>query len=205
MNLGAAETSTAILDASLSRKGVIELFASVFGAAFFEAGTEGGGISAGPGSLNGTILESGAVALDVPGPEPEMTRLDRPACFRVDPASFFTSGTFSLILVLRVPRSGHAFMGGSADCEAEPVGSTNTCIGALEPDATTVGVDGIREVEAVASTDDVASASLFGLDGALVVGGGDGRDVALIMRFWNSWCRACKCSTGDARLAIPNV
>ena len=98
-------------------------------------GTNGGGILISPaggtgGSRNGTIfeLDPEAVTLD-PDPELDAILLERPACFRVVPANFFTSGTFSLIRVLRVPRSSHALVVSlwlaSAACASEPEGSRN--------------------------------------------------------------------------------
>jgi hypothetical protein len=68
-------------------------------------------------------LEAAAVAEDEE-PEPEATLFDRPDCFNVVPANFFTSGTFSLILVLRVPISVHVDGDTSAIWDdSEPVGS----------------------------------------------------------------------------------
>ena len=98
-------------------------------------GTNGGGILISPaggtgGSRNGTIfeLDPEAVTLD-PDPELDAILLERPACLRVVPANFFTSGTFSLIRVLRVPRSSHALVVSlwlaSAACASEPEGSRN--------------------------------------------------------------------------------
>ena len=66
-----------------------------------------------------------------PDPDPGLDAilLERPACFRVVPTNFFTSGTFSLIRVLRVPRSSHALVVSlwlaSAACASEPEGSRN--------------------------------------------------------------------------------
>ena len=84
------------------------------------------------GSRNGTIFEPDpeVVILD-PDPDPELDAilLERPACFRVVPTNFFTSGTFSLMRVLRVPRSSHELVVSlwiaSAACASEPEGSTN--------------------------------------------------------------------------------
>jgi len=99
----------------------------------FLVGTGGGGIMISPAgtgaSRNGTIFEPDPEVV-IPEPEPELDAilLERPACFRVVPANFFTSGTFSLIRVLRVPRSSHAFVAlllPSAACASEPEGSTN--------------------------------------------------------------------------------
>ena len=96
--------------------------------------TDGGGILISPagvtgGSRNGTIFEPDPeVATPVPELELDAILLERPACFSVEPANFFTSGTFSLILVLRVPRSSHAFVVlwlASAASASEPEGSTN--------------------------------------------------------------------------------
>jgi len=100
----------------------------------FLVGTGGGGILRSPaggagGSRNGTIFELDPEVV-TPEPEPELDAilLERPACLRVVPANFFTSGTFSLIRVLRVPRSSHVFvvlLSASAACASEPEGSTN--------------------------------------------------------------------------------
>lgn len=84
------------------------------------------------GSRNGTIFEPDpeVVILD-PDPDPELDAilLERPACLRVVPTNFFTSGTFSLMRVLRVPRSSHELVVSlwivSAACASEPEGSTN--------------------------------------------------------------------------------
>lgn len=59
------------------------------------------------------ILELEGTA-DAPELEPEANLFVRPACFNVVPTSFFTSGTFSLILVLRVPRSVQVFAASAA-------------------------------------------------------------------------------------------
>ena len=98
-------------------------------------GTNGGGILISPaggtgGSRNGIIFEPDPEVV-IPDPDPELDAilLERPACFRVVPANFFTSNTFSLIRVLRVPRSSHALVVslwlGSAACASEPEGSRN--------------------------------------------------------------------------------
>ncbi len=100
---------------------------------FFDAGITGGGNPTGSGSRYGTILEP-----DVPAELPllpEATLLDRPLCLIVDPASFFTSGTFSLTRDFRVPRSGHA--PASAASASAPEGSTKTWRRELDTD----GVD----------------------------------------------------------------
>ena len=98
-------------------------------------GTNGGGILISPaggtgGSRNGTNFElDPEVVLPDSDPELDAILFERPACFRVVPANFFTSGTFSLIRVLRVPRSSHALVESlwmaSADCASEPEGSRN--------------------------------------------------------------------------------
>ena len=105
-------------------------------------GTNGGGILISPtngtgGSRNGTIFEPDPeVVTAEPDPELDAILLERPACFRVVPASFFTSGTFSLIRVLRVPRSSHAFVESlwlaSAVCASEPEGSKSIWIRLLD-------------------------------------------------------------------------
>jgi hypothetical protein len=96
-------------------------------------GTGGGGILISPaggtgGSRNGTIFEPDPEVV-TPDPEPELDAilLERPACFSVVPTNFFTSGAFSLIRVLRVPRSSHAFVVllWLASAASEPEGSTN--------------------------------------------------------------------------------
>ena len=98
-------------------------------------GTNGGGTLISPagdtgGSRNGTIfeLDPEVVTLD-PDPELDAILLERPACFRVVPTNFFTSGTFSLIRVLRVQSSSHALVMSlwltSAACASVPEGSRN--------------------------------------------------------------------------------
>ena len=98
-------------------------------------GTNGGGILISPaggtgGSRNGTIFEPDPEVV-TPDPDPELDAilLERPACFRVVPTNFFTSGTFSLIRVLRVPRSSQVLVMSlwlaSAACASEPEGSRN--------------------------------------------------------------------------------
>lgn len=80
-----------------------------------------GSSSPGAGSRKGTIF-------DEPEAEPEeldAIRFERPACLIVVPTIFLTSGTFSLILVLRVPKSFHSFPLSSAAWASAPVGSTN--------------------------------------------------------------------------------
>ena len=87
------------------------------------------GSGGGTGSLKTEIFELEATA--VPLADVAASRFDFPGCLIVDPAIFFSSGTFSLILVFRVPRSPHSFMlllaARSADCASSPVGSTNIC------------------------------------------------------------------------------
>ena len=97
--------------------------------------TNGGGKLISPaggtgGSRKGTIFEPDPeVVIPDPDPELEAILLERPACFRVVPANFFTSGTFSFIRVLRVPRSSHPLVMSlwmaSAACASEPEGSRN--------------------------------------------------------------------------------
>jgi hypothetical protein len=107
-------------------------------------GTNGGGILISPagdtgGSRYGTIFEPDP-EVDTPDPDPELDAilLERPACFRVVPTNFFTSGTFSLIRVLRVPRSSHALVvslwSASAACASEPEGSRNIWMRLLDDD-----------------------------------------------------------------------
>jgi hypothetical protein len=50
-----------------------------------------------------------------------------------------------------------------------------------------------------------AAVARAGLAGKVVCGGGWAGRVLLIMRFWKSLCRLCKCSRGEARLAIPST
>lgn len=91
------------------------------------------------GSRNGTIFEPDPeVVIPDPDPEPDAILLERPACFSVVPTSFFTSGTFSLIRVLRVPSSSHALVEllwlASAASASNPEGSTNIWMRLLEDD-----------------------------------------------------------------------
>jgi len=124
-------------------------------------------MSPGAGSLNGTIFELAPEAA-APEPEEDAILFDRPACLRVDPTSFFTSGTFSLILVLRVPRSFHSFVSCAA-CASAPVGSTNIWIRAFDeeggiPDVVRVGPTAVRDEDARdedAGTDDAVVAKAF--------------------------------------------
>jgi hypothetical protein len=90
-----------------------------------DEGTGGGAIS-GAGSRKTEIFE--LEAKPVPLAE-AARRFDLPGCLIVDPAIFFTSGIFSLILVFRVPTSVHSFVlaAKSADCASSPDGSTNIC------------------------------------------------------------------------------
>lgn len=108
-----------------STNGTNPAFAAV--GAFFcvDTGTAGGGISPGPGSRNTAILELDPEAA-VPV-EAAASLFVLPACFIVEPTIFFTSGTFSLILVFRVPNSFHSLDPASAVCASSPVGSTNIC------------------------------------------------------------------------------
>lgn len=125
-------------------------------------------MSPGAGSLNGTILELVPEAA-APEPEADAILLDRPACLSVDPTSFFTSGTFSLILVLRVPRSLHSLVSCAA-CASPPVGSTNIWMRAFDeeggmPDVDRVEPTVVRDEDARddedAGTDDAVVARAF--------------------------------------------
>lgn len=106
--VNAADGVDGIIEIS-SLNGIIALFVGVFSG----IGTGGGGISP-SASLNTTIFEP-----------PETTRLAFPACRSVAPLAFFSSGTFSLMRVLRVPISGYGVCPSTAFWEAAPEGSTN--------------------------------------------------------------------------------
>lgn len=103
------------------------------------AGTGGGGISPAfgeswkiakapldeeaSGSLNTAILDAGAP----PAADADATRFILPAWRSVVPPAFLTSGTFSLMRVLRVPMSGYGVGSSSPAMEdGEGEGSTNT-------------------------------------------------------------------------------
>lgn len=126
-------------------------------------GAGGGGMSPGAGSLNGTIFELVPEAA-APEPEADAILLARPACLSVDPTSFFTSGTFSLILVLRVPRSLHSFVSCAA-CASAPVGSTNIWMRAFDEEGGMPGVD--REEPTVVRDEDARDEDA-GTDDAVV-------------------------------------
>lgn len=188
---------------SESTNGTNEPFAGVFGGTpiptdtfLFEAGIiGGGGISSGPGSLYTAIFELELEAADT-------VRLLFPACFNVVPPSFFTSGTFSFTLVLRVPRScqASADVASVAACDSSPVGSTKIWsreFGVFEEES---GVETLRddvlEVEAREEgapeeglREVVASA---GLGFCEDVGGAGGSIILLIIRFWKSLYRSCR-------------
>lgn len=143
-------------------------------------------------------------APEVPDPDPDATLLDRPACFNVVPTSFFVSGTFSLILVLRVPRSVHVFAEGSGVINVEPLGSTKTWRGVFEVTRAVDAParDAVRRVEMV----DFELAARTGREGREgPAGAGKAGNALHIIRFWKSSCLLCKCSSGDARLAIPRA
>jgi hypothetical protein len=164
------------------------LFAGVFGGNFdvvafiFEGTAAGGGIeSSGPGSLN-----TENPPLDFPEGlaevETEATRLDFPACRKVVPAIFLTSGTFSLILVFRVPRSCHVSedVGDGPSVFEEPVGSRKIWREELEAD---MGVDTLcAEVAELESLREVVVSAARGFCNELM-GGAGGRIKLLIMRF----------------------
>lgn len=143
-------------------------------------------------STYGTKLEVAAA--------PGAVLLVFPGCRNVDPAIFFASGTFSFTRVLRVPTSGNAFPAASADSDA---GSTNiwslafegALWGSRDAGARGAGTEEVEAAEVVASA--VRFVSTAGAGAA-------GRAAAHIMRFWKSACRALRCSSGEARLAIPN-
>lgn len=109
----------------------------------------GAAFPTGPGSLYGTIF--GVEATREPGraaepavPAAPAVVLFAPGFLSVDPTSFLTSGTFSLIRDLRVPSSVHAFSPSSAASAAEPLGSTKICSGALDDDDDDDGI-GLEE------------------------------------------------------------
>jgi len=201
------------LAGSSSRKTTIVLFGFSF-----DAGTGGGGISAasaGSGSLYTAILdpETAAALLCV-----------LPACLRVVPAAFFTSGMFSLIRDLRVPSSGHGDVktegSFSACADSAPEGSTNICIrpfgrGAVAMDGavkTSWGEVGLRvEPERVRLEEGFevsASAARREPEVAGAVDDSEGTAGGMfmedIMRFWKSRCLFCSRSNGAAFRAMPN-
>jgi len=133
VKLGVPGTTPA--DSWLSSTNGLKPPAAVFDEAspsFLAAGAGIGGVSSGSGSLKMTIfdleLESAAILLE------------RPGCLSFEPAIVFTSGMFSFILVLRVPRSFHSFVTAPSDA-SDPVGSTNIWIRLLEEDDGMRGVD----------------------------------------------------------------
>jgi hypothetical protein len=82
----------------------------------------------------------------------------------VDPTSFFTSGTFSLILVLRVPRSLHSLVSCAA-CASAPVGSTNIGMRAFDEEG---GMPDVDRVEPTVVRDEDARDEDAGTDDAVV-------------------------------------
>ena len=140
-------------------------------------GTKGGGILISPagdtgGSRNGTIFEPDPeVVTSDPDPELDAILLERPACFRVVPAIFFTSGIFSLIRVLRVPRSPHALVVSlwmvSAACV--PEGSRNIWIRLFDEEVGFLDVpvrpprdEGVRTDDGAGEEDEVVVMACLG-------------------------------------------
>lgn len=144
-----------------------------------------------------------------PEDELDVILLDFPACFNVVPPSFLTSGTFSFILVLRVPISDHVFVENSDAGDSEAVGSMKICRGVLEPDrAPDGGVDVLlrdefKRVDEVPVLEVDANTALDGAVGT--AGGFAATSIPDIIRFWKSSCLPFRCSRGDALLAIPRL
>ena len=124
------------------------------------------------GSRNGIIFEPDPEVV-IPDPDPEAILLERPACLRVVPTNFFTSGTFSLIRVLRVPRSSHELVVSlwmaSAACAPEPEGSRNIWMRLLDTEVGFLDVpmrpprdEGVRNDEDAGEEDAVVARASLG-------------------------------------------